>query len=47
MREHQERKIEEMKKDSYRRHDAPFDRRFLVAAALFLVVALVVVFSYV
>lgn len=46
-REHQKRKIEEMKKEFYRCHGTPFDRHFLVTAALFLVVALVGVFSYV
>ena len=43
----QKRKIEEMKKNFYRCHGTPFDRHFLVTAALFLVVALVGVFSYV
>lgn len=47
MREYQEKKIEEMKKDFYRRHAAPFDRRFLIALVLFLGVVLAVVFSYV
>lgn len=46
-REHQKRKIEELKKDFYRCLGTPFDRHFLVTAALFLVVALVGVFSYV
>lgn len=46
-REHQKRKIEEKKKEFYWCHGTPSDRHFLVTAALFLVVALVGVFSYV
>ena len=46
-REYQEKKIEGMKKDFYRRHAAPFDRRFLAAFVLFLLVVFLVVFLYV
>lgn len=46
-REYQEKKVEEMKKDFYRRHGAPFDRRFLAVLGLFLLVVFFVIFLYV
>lgn len=47
MSEHQKMRIEEMKRDFYRRHNTPFDFRFWLALVFFATILLVVITLYV